>query len=908
MQSFISKVVREEISIQKDFSNLIYILPSNRAVLFFKRTLMAELPKQAILPKICTIESFIQELSGFQRIDSLNLLFEFYAIYKHDRQEKSESFDQFMQWASILLSDFNEIDSHLADPKQVFSYLADLSRIDNSFQVENLSPTSLNYVLFIESFHNYYLSLQKTLKQKKKGYSGLLYREANTNLENYLKHTNFSHIFIGFNALNRAEEKIFQRILFNNSGKVYWDYDQFYLSTNIGDFQRNHKKWNYFQSHTFDWISEDFKNAKEIAVFSTPQDVGQIKLVGEILQRSSDQEKNYQNTAIVLADEKLLPVLLNSLPPEVKNVNITMGLNLAYVDFGNLIRHFFTLHQNRLLTKNDRYLFQDIDQILSQNYIARLFDQSTILEFQKHCLTTNKIYISTPELERAIRDTHGLFSVLFDSYSTVESFIERILMLIQRISLFPTLSLLEKEYLNRFIQVFRQLEFYQSAYKAIDDLKSLFTTFTYLLQQESISFKGEPLSGLQILGVLETRVLDFEQVIITSVNEGILPAGKSEQSFLTFETKTHFNLPTYREKDKIFGYHFYRLLQRVKKAFLISNSSTSNFGAGEQSRFITQLEIAHESGLLPNLKFDKKLITPNNSNESISLKSISKSPEFIARLEELANSGFSPSSLTTYVRNPLDFYKQKILKLKELDELEENIAHNTFGTIIHEALHHLYLPFLGKNLTVKGLKDMLAFIPEVVEKQFQQFFHLSDFKTGQNFINFKVALKYIEKFILLELKEIESGSRIKILSLEEELKLTYFCEPLQKNILLKGFVDRIDEKDDVIRIIDYKTGAVTKNDLKMKDWDLLITDEKYGKCFQVLFYAYIYRHNNKVMGEMESGIYSFKKLNSGFLKFNDTYLEPSHFDEFLAQLDLLLMELFNPEINIDEKEIKTYFT
>jgi len=160
----------------------------------------------------------------------------------------------------------------------------------------------------------------------------------------------------------------------------------------------------------------------------------------------------------------------------------------------------------------------------------------------------------------------------------------------------------------------------------------------------------------------------------------------------------------------------------------------------------------------------------------------------------------------------------------------------------------------------------------------------------------------------LELKEIESGSRIKILSLEEELKLTYFCEPLQKNILLKGFVDRIDEKDDVIRIIDYKTGAVTKNDLKMKDWDLLITDEKYGKCFQVLFYAYIYRHNNKVMGEMESGIYSFKKLNSGFLKFNDTYLEPSHFDEFIAQLDLLLMELFNPEINIDEKEIKTYFT
>lgn len=908
MQSFISKVVREEIENQKDFSSLIYILPSNRSVLFFKRTLVEELPEQAILPKIYTIESFIQELSGYQRIDSLNLLFEFYELYKRDKQEKSESFDQFMQWASILLSDFNEIDSHLADPKQVFSYLADLTRIDNSFQLENLSPTSLNYVLFIESFHNYYISLQKNLKHKKKGYSGLLYREADLNLEHYLTHTNFSHVFIGFNALNRAEEKIFQKILLNNSGKIYWDYDQFYLSTNLGDFQRNHKKWNYFQSHSFDWISEDFKNSKEIDVYSTPQDVGQIKLVGEILQRSSDKEKNYQNTAIVLADEKLLPVLLNSLPPEVKNVNITMGLNLAYVDFGNLIQHFFILHQNRLLHKNGQYVYKDIDQILSQNYITSLFDKTSIQEFQKHCLTTNKIYISNLELKSALQDNLGLFSILFDRYDTVESFIDRILKLIHQISLLPTLSLLEKEYLNRFSQVFRQLEFYQSAYKAINDLKSLFTTFTYLLQQESISFKGEPLSGLQILGVLETRVLDFEQVIITSANEGILPAGKSEQSFLTFETKTHFNLPTYREKDKIFGYHFFRLLQRVEKAFLISNSSTSNFGAGEQSRFITQLEIAHESGLLPNLKFEKKLITPKNSNESISLKSISKSPEFMARLEELAISGFSPSSLTSYVRNPLDFYKQKILKLKELDELEENIAHNTFGTIVHEALHYLYLPFLGKNLTVKGLKDMLVLIPDVVEKQFQHFFHSADFKSGQNFINFKVALKYIEKFILSELKEIESGSSIKILSLEEELKLTYFCEPLQKNIHLKGFVDRIDLKDEVTRIIDYKTGAVTRNDLKIKDWDLLITDEKYSKCFQVLFYAYIYKQNNEIKGEMESGIYSFKKLNSGFLKFNDTYLEPSYFDEFLTQLDLLLMELFNPEIPVDEKEIKTYFT
>jgi ATP-dependent exoDNAse (exonuclease V) beta subunit len=249
-----------------------------------------------------------------------------------------------------------------------------------------------------------------------------------------------------------------------------------------------------------------------------------------------------------------------------------------------------------------------------------------------------------------------------------------------------------------------------------------------------------------------------------------------------------------------------------------------------------------------------------------------------------------------------------VLKLKELDELEENIAHNTFGTIVHETMYHLYLPFLGKTLTVSGLKEMLEKVPNEVKKQFLQFFSAQDFKSGQNFINYSVALKYIEKFILSELKEVESGSTIKILSLEEELKMNYFCEPLSKNIVLKGFVDRIDEKDQVVRIVDYKTGSVSQGDLKIKDWNLLIADEKYSKCFQVLFYAYIYKCNNDFNGEMESGIYSFKKLNSGFLKFNDSILNQDYFDEFLAQLNLLFSELFNTDLNIDEKVIKPYFT
>ncbi|MFD1314849.1 PD-(D/E)XK nuclease family protein [Namhaeicola litoreus] len=906
MQSFISNVVQEEILNRKDFSSLVYILPSNRSVLFFQKELIHQLSKEVILPKIQTIENLIEEISGLQRIDQLSLIFEFYTIYKNYKKEESDSFEQFMQWASILLSDFNEIDSNLANAPEVFSYLADLTRIDNSFKLENLPSASQNYLKFVESFNFYYRSLVSALKQAKKGYAGLLYREANTKLDNYLNSNNRSYIFIGFNALNKAEESIFQKLLTVDGSKIYWDYDQFYLNSNIGDFQRSQRKWTYYNNHSFDWIGQDFNQPKQIEVLATPQDIGQIKLVGEILKKSSDKHNNYRHTAIVLADEKLLPVLLNSLPPEVKNVNITMGLNLNYVEFGNLIQIFFKLHQNN---RDNYFRFKDIYQLLGHHSLSNLFDKQAVFDFQQNCLSNNKNYVSINELQKwLIERPIEEFSILFYRFSSVEDFIARIERLIELIAESTTLSLLEKEYLKRFTQIFRQLGLYQSEYKAIDGLKSLFAIFKILLKQEKISFKGEPLTGLQILGVLETRVLDFDEVIMTSLNEGILPSGKTDQSFLTFETKTHFQLPTYREKDKIFGYHFYRLLQRAKRSYLITNSSTSNFGAGEQSHFITQLEIVHESGALPNLTFDKKLITPNNSNASISLKSIAKSPELISRLEEISEKGFSPSALTSYVRNPLDFYKQKVLKLKELDELEENIAHNTFGTIVHEALYSLYLPFLGKNLTVKGLRQMLVEIPKAVQKQFLEFFSAEDFRNGQNFINYTVAVKYIEKFVLSELKEVESGCNIKILSLEEELKLNYFCGPLKKTIVLKGFVDRIDEKDKVIRIVDYKTGSVSKTDLKINDWNLLIRDEKYNKCFQVLFYAYIYKYNNDFSGEMESGIYSFKKLNSGFLKFNDSILEQSYFDEFIAQLDLLFLELFNPEFRFEEKEIKSYFT
>jgi len=414
------------------------------------------------------------------------------------------------------------------------------------------------------------------------------------------------------------------------------------------------------------------------------------------------------------------------------------------------------------------------------------------------------------------------------------------------------------------------------------------------------------LSGLQVMGVLESRVLDFENVIITSVNEGKFPAGKSQNSFIPYDVKKELGLPTYKEKDAIYCYHFYHLLLRAKNIWLLYNTDNEGIDAGEKSRFVTQLEIEKQ----PKHNITSTIynaVLPEKAYEPVT---IPKTDKILTRLHEIAtDKGFSPSSLTNYIRNPLQFYMQRILRINEAEEVEENIAVNTLGTIIHNALEELYKPYLNQYLALHHIEAMEAKINDVILKHFKEIYKEGEITKGKNLLAFEVAKRNVYNFLQMEKKDIEEGQAIKVLLLEASLSCEMEVKSLPFPIKIAGKVDRIEERNGSIRIIDYKTGKVDGNSLKISDFQDLTSDIKNEKIIQLLCYALMFEnHELKQNREVSAGIVSFKNMKNGFLPFGlgkgkDAELVISNeiLEDFKKELQKLILEIFNTEVAFKEK-------
>lgn len=411
------------------------------------------------------------------------------------------------------------------------------------------------------------------------------------------------------------------------------------------------------------------------------------------------------------------------------------------------------------------------------------------------------------------------------------------------------------------------------------------------------------------MGMLESRVLDFETVIISSVNEGILPSGKSNNSFIPFDVKIENNLPTYKEKDAVYAYHFFRLLQRAKNIFILYNTEPDAFNGGEKSRFITQLEIEG----LHNIK--RSLVSPNVPVQTDSLNTISKSDLVMNRIKEVAEKGFSPSSLTSYIRNPLDFYYQKVLKVKQYEDVEETVASNTLGTVVHDTLEDFYKPLIGKFLTIETLKGLKFNIEKTVTLHFKNIYKEGDLKSGKNLIIFEIAKRYVLNFLNLEIEDVKEGNKIKILEIEsDDNKVKLDIPELDFSVYLTGKIDRVDEYNGVTRIIDYKTGKVEQGKVNIIDWEELNTDyDKYSKPYQILAYAYMMNAKTPFKSPVEAGIISFKNLNNGFLKFGvkestysrtkDELITQDTLSNYFIELKKLILEICNPDSDFIEKEV-----
>ena len=686
----------------------------------------------------------------------------------------------------------------------------------------------------------------------------------------------------------------------NGNAEIYWDIDTAFLNSNhqAGNFIRKYQtSWKYFEKHPLKTIGNTFSSEKNIQIIGAAKNNTQVKYIAEILENTP----NFNKTALVLADENLLPITLNSLPKNINGVNITMGYPLKDVPATKLFFFVFQLFLTQeKLQKSlvNQFYYKDVIRLLKHSYVIKFIPNIDV--FIATISKENSLFISQKDLESSLifqsDEAKNRILELFSPFLSMNIFIKNILSLI--LLLKETADALEKEYLFRFFTTFTQLNTLQKRFLFFNDLKTFSIFFKQIIGTETISFQGEPLQGLQLMGMLETRVLDFETIILASANEGVLPANKQQHSFIPFDVKIAFGLPTYKEKDAIFSYHFFRLIQRAKNIYILYNTEQDHFGSGEKSRFVTQLEL---------MKTDiiKKIVTPKMLSQQITLKEISKNQAILNKLELFAKSGISPSSLTSYLHNPIQFYKQKILKITEFDDVEETIAHNTLGTVVHETLDELYKPFIGKYLVESNIIEMEKIANDLVIKHFKTQFKNGNIITGKNRLIFEVAKRFVSNFLVKEKDLLKDNiNKLKIIATEQQLETEINIDGFDFRFKIHGNVDRIDELNGVLRIIDYKTGKVIKQNLKASNFDNL-KEEKYHKAVQVLMYAFLFSQNNNYdfSKPLHAGVFSFKNLNEGFLAVNfasgrntENTISQEKLDEFLEILKTYINEIYNLDI------------
>ncbi len=947
MHSFLEKTVdylHEKYG--DDISELCIVLPNRRAGLFLKTHFSNKLKKTFWSPEIYATEDFVALLAELEIADSTNLLFELFETVKHIGKRDVETFDEFSKWGQILLSDLNEIDRYLVDSKQLFGNLKDIKELEawSLNSEETLTDFQKQYLEFWKLLGEYYTDFSNRLLSQHQAYQGLAYRIVADKVEERVaKHPWKKIIFAGFNALNKAEEIIIRKLLNSGKAQIIWDTDSYYINNvnqEAGRFIRRYQQSGKFSKGVSSDATSDDRNIiieetllsnekKTITVIGAAKNIAQAKVAGSIVSEIQKTDTTLKATALVLADENLLFPVLHSLPENLKDINITMGYPLKFTPVAGYFDIVFAMHENgsKFAKGKSNYSFyhSDIVKFLSHAYTATSL------------ITVSKEYSIRPVLQ-AIQERNIVFAnvkmlasifsefncdkefeVLHPVFKQWETSTDAIAcmhylidtlkngIVLQQDKKDENKASLELEYLFAFTKIIKRIQVLMGTYpESITDLKTLRGIVNQIVRTATLPFYGEPLMGLQVMGMLETRTLDFENVILLSCNEDILPSGKSVNSFIPFELKRVFGLPTYSDKDSIFSYHFYRLLQRATNIYLLYNTESDALGSGEKSRFLTQL-IYELPKVNPNVTITEKLVSIPVINNGFDNKIvIEKSPLILEKLKAKAEYGFSPSLLNIYRNCSLQFYFHAIAGLREVDEVEETIGADTLGNIIHEVLETFYKPFVGKKIQVVDIQEMKKLVDSTTLALFKKQYSETEVSYGKNLLTFKVALKFINNFLASEIESIKksekSGQPILIKALEQDLESSFVIG--SQNIKIKGKADRIDTVGSLTRIVDYKTGLADNKELKFDDWEAIRLDVTLSKSFQLLTYAWLYQKMNPEIKEnIVSGIITFRELSAGLktVKVKDsTNLDVSVLSEFEIQLRQLLSEIFDTELRFTQ--------
>ena len=888
MIPFLKHTAQQIFDRHKDNMQGVHVLvPNKRAILYLKQY-FSEIYNQPITGfYFHSIEDFIFETTGLKQCETIDLLFDLYAIHRNLADSNARSFSDFIQWGEQLLNDFNDIDLYLVDAKALFSYLSDAKAVERwHIDGSELTDNEKKYLALYRSLYSYYALLKEKLQTEKKAWTGLAYRYLYENFDNcFVRLSGKPFYIIGFNALTKVEEEIFNKIRKNTSATFLWDSDEYYVNN------PNHEAGHFLRKYSAAFgtpveLQQNFKSPKKIIISGCAKNMGQMIVTGEVLNQIPAISNALDDTAIVLNDEKLLLPMMSHIPEKYERFNVTMGYPLQYTLPYNFINTWIQLHLSA--TKTSSYCFDKkltfdfLQHPLMRDYRSLRLSEEEEKIFKKNILDSHKkanMYFTMFTVEQDIfTDLPKWFpdvQFAFEPLRTNADFLDKInkIMLLLHSLFAEKENVINMEFLFHLNNIITRLQEISVYYSADMSAQNIFYIFNRLLKNVKAPFSGESIEGLQVMGMLETRLLDYKNVILLSVNENIMPSKKKVSTFIPFDIRLQFSLPTHHDHHAVEAYHFYRLLQRAENIHIFYNTdSGSGVGAKEKSRFISQ--ILYE---LPKYNSNIEIIEKEENN-SITLPTeipltVPKTPFAIKRLDEIAQTGFSSSSINEYINNSVDFYLKRIVQISEAIDFSDSIDAAMFGHIIHETIYQTHQHLTDKQLVANDIRLIFDTYKPILEENFEKFWIGGEYNKGKNYLTFIVAQDYFQSFLEYEYIEVEDANRdnlpYNILFQEQEIT-SPFKIPISggyKEIVLKGVIDRVIRIGNVYRIIDFKTGNIDNKEIRISDTARFAKEKYSPKAIQLLMYAWLLRASGQIpdTSDLETGIISFRRLNHGFL-------------------------------------------
>ncbi|MCF8359631.1 MAG: PD-(D/E)XK nuclease family protein [Prolixibacteraceae bacterium] len=911
-----------------NLSEINVIFPNRRAGLFFQKYLSELIEKPIFSPRIFTISELIESSSGLKAAPPETLVVELWQVFS-SITKSDETLDDFYFWGEMLLTDFNDIDKYLVDAKKLFKNIVSLKEIDAGFDflteeqrhylstfwkaildLKN-SESKQKFLSIWKNLSEIYHAYNNVLKAKNRAYEGMIYREmAQKIISGDFSLQGENWVVVGFNALNTCEKKIFRFLQANCSALFFWDYDEYYLDApqheaalfirpNLVDFP---------MPDDFSMPTANFKTLKEATLVAVPGFSGQALYVSRWLDTNREiVNTRFDNTAVVMCNESLLMPVLTAIPETIEKLNITMGFPLKNSALFSLIKNLIDIDRNSRPDEQGNPVFyhRNVLTVVNHPLLAGILNEERD-NLNREIKQNNLVYLSANHFKE-VPLLHHIFSIP-ENTQAVKPYLQEII--IKLFELMPDTDTLTRETLYQLSLALNRI--FQSLFENTDiapgniSKKLFYKLMLRQLERITVPFEGEPLTGTQLMGFLETRCLDFDNLIFLSFNDDRLPGNSHRHSFIPFSLRKGFGMPGPEQHNAIYSYYFYRLIQRAKNLTMIYDTRSEGLSKGEPSRFATQL------------KYEAKHLTINEQQAVFNFEPVETEPIVIEKTAPVTNKlisyltgkGLTPSSINNYIDCKLKFYFKYIEGIDESDDIAEEIDQMMFGRIAHKALESLYKPLIGKDIEKQNIEQLLKDKPRIErclnEAVGSEYFKGRDFQlNGKNLLVYEIIRKFVLKVLNYDLEI----APFRLISLEndfEDFEVITLGEKMV-NVRLHGYVDRLDKMGDSVRVIDYKTGK-DKNEVGLIE-DLFADSSKRNKAaFQTLMYARCVQKNMPEENAFMPAVYGansiFKTDFNPVFSFKDgsTLMYENVAGEYNEHLRKLILDMLDPTIAFTQTE------